>query len=146
MPITGDWQAMLDGSMIADGDQLHLLDVEGLGEPAPKSQDVNLDLADGEVFGPDFSSKRVLGLTVIARAASGCTDDKAASALLKARTVVALWPPSGTKLLTVRMPGWGTWFVYGRCRGVQMKVTDVSHGVVQMLLQFESQTSAIGWS
>lgn len=136
MPLTVcQWQI---GAIVIGTATLHLVGVDGLGRPEPKTQDVNLDQADGVVFGHDFQSQRVIALTVAAVDKSG-----ASGAMGYAKALVAEWSVGGDRTLLGNMPGWGAMSFAGRCRGVDVDVSHMRAGLVHMQCTFVSANSAI---
>lgn len=146
--ITDDWQFQLGGLLIGDCCTVCLVGVDGLGEPAPKTRDVDLDMSNGVVFGPDFTSSRAVALNVVAKADDDAvgTATRSSQALLRARTVWAAWvPSSANQVLYGRLPGWGAFSLTGRPRGASLDMSKAYLGAVDMQLTFVTATSAISW-
>jgi len=105
--------------------------VKGLGVPAPKTADVDLEGAPGSYAANDQPASRLLTLPMTITAS---TDALALTALA---TLSAAWAPSTTDVdLTIRLPGMGQFHVTGRPRGLTDDLTDVKSGIVRVLASF----------
>lgn len=72
MAALDEFQAQLgdDGVMMGRGQQVRIVEIDGLTERAPKSQDTERDNADGAVMGPEFAAARTVILTLKIQAAT----------------------------------------------------------------------------
>lgn len=141
--ITTDGQFQI-GDVLIGTDLIRLVSVDGLGTPAPKTRDVDLDLSDGVVFGADLQASRSVALTVDA-VSSPAAADRQADAMTRARGVLAVWPvSSATTTLYGRMPGWGKIAFSGRTRGADVDLSDLLAGLVHLHLVFICPDSTMG--
>lgn len=146
--ITDDWQFQIGNFLIGDCVVSCVVSVEGLGDPAPKSRDIDLDMSPGVVLGPDLASPRVLTLNIVTKADDSQQDTalRASQAIARAQSVWAAWVASSSdKTLYGRLPGLGSFNVIGRTRGATMDISKAYLGVVDMQLTFVSPTTVINW-
>lgn len=105
----------------------------GLGLPSFKTQDVELDGADGAFLGRDFYAARILTFPILWTG----TPEEVMDALTDLN---AAW---GRSELTdvdlyMRLPGWGVFHVSGRPRGLTEDLSLLPHGIGAALLTFQT--------
>lgn len=96
-----------------------------------KSQDVELDQANGSVAGRDYLSSMVLTFPAIFGGAGP------ANVMLDLADLREWWKPSSVDLeLHARLPGWGHFAVTGRPRGLTSDLSRMPFGEGRALLTF----------
>lgn len=106
----------------------------GLGLPAPKTNDVDLDDADGSYPGRDRLTSRVLTFPV------GFGGTTPAAVMDDLRTLSEAWTTVavGQVELHAQLPGWGHFYVVGRPRGLVEDLTNLKGGEGLALLTFHA--------
>lgn len=106
----------------------------GLGLPATKTGDVELDQADGSYPGRDYLAARVLTFPV------GWGGSTPAAAMEDLRTLSDAWAPERVDTLELHMslPGWEHFFVVGRPRGLIEDLAGLKSGEGAALLTFHA--------
>lgn len=109
----------------------------GLGLPAWKTQDVELDGDDGSFLGRDYYASRILTFPVTWHG----TQAEVMESLLD---LTDAWSRSSSDLeLWMRLPGWGLFYVTGRPRGLQEDLSRLASGEGAALLTFVAGDPAI---
>ncbi len=112
----------------------------GLGVPAPKTADVDLDGAPGSYPGRDYGGPRILTFPL---AWGGST---AAEAMLDLLDLSEAWLPSVVDVtLDFQLPGWGLCLVEGRPRGLVEDLSRIPSGEGAALATFFVPTGEISF-
>ena len=133
--VVADYHLELRGLLHGPGTRFHWTGPwTGLGLPPTKTNDVDLQDADGAYPGRDRLSTRVLTFPV------GWGGTTPAAAMNDLRTLADAWSPeaSTTIELHAQLPGWGRFFVVGRPRGLIDDLTNLKAGEAVALLTFHA--------
>ncbi|NUK18287.1 phage tail domain-containing protein [Streptomyces lunaelactis] len=123
------WQFEFGGVVLGKGTRIPIGNIEGLGSPATRPQDVDNPTGDGTHPGQDFYGPR----TVRIEAGIKTPGDPVAAADLLARLELAVDDPAvrtrpeGRAVLRGRWPGHGIRRLYGRLR--RMEATSTANAV-----------------
>lgn len=142
MTITVDWQAELRGVPLGAGTSYILTgQITGLGLPGPRTSDAERGLSPGDVFGFDVDARRVLTVPIGVNGA----DAAAGWALLE--TLKTAWATSTVDVpFDLRLPGFSSVArrYYGRPRGIEVDLTLLRLGYIDVLATFEADPYAYG--
>lgn len=130
-----DYQAALGGVTIGEGTSYHVGfgGIQGLGNPAAKTADFDVDLADGAFGGPDFLGVR----TILIPIEISEVDD--ATAFTSLSTLKVAWMPTSANIaLNVKLPGHDEVLWNGRPRELEADLGDVHDGVIHCIAHFEA--------
>lgn len=119
--VTVDYTAELRGLLMGFGTVYGIgprpLTIEGLGNPQPKTHDLELAHADGSYGGQDKRAIRVVTVPIIIRQTS------AANAMTSLTTLQTAWDVATADIpLYFRLPGWGKFHINGRPRGLDVTI------------------------
>jgi hypothetical protein len=134
-----EWQIEVAGVPIGAGTDIPVGDIEGLGLPEVRTQDVENPAGDGAFAGVDLYGPRTVRIEAGIRTPG---DPARALDLLAELQRAADDPevrrtPGAQTLLRLRMPGRGTRRLYGRLRRVEATSTaDTVHGWIPLDLEF----------
>lgn len=131
--ITLDYHLELRGLLMGPGTPYHFEGPwTGLGFAGVKTADVELDQAPGVYPGRDYLAARVLTFPL---AFGGGTP---AACMVAFRDLLAAWAPSTATDVELwgRLPGWGTFTVTGRPRGLVEDLTGLKGGEGKALATF----------
>lgn len=123
------WQFEFGGVVLGRGTRIPVGDIEGLGSPATRPQDVDNPVGDGTHPGQDFYGPR----TIRIEAGIKTPGDPVAAADLLARLELAFddptarTHPAGRAVLRGRWPGHRTRRLYGRLR--RMEATSTANAI-----------------
>lgn len=138
--ITADWQIELRAALMGAGTSFLFPrpgGIKGLGVPPVKTNDVELDLADGSYAGRDFHGPRLITVSFFTKETS------ASLALDRLESLNGIWAPSTTDLeLHFRLPGW-RFKVSGRPRGLDDDIDAALFGHVKAMATFFCPTPTI---
>ena len=110
----------------------------GLGLPATKSQDVELDQANGSYPGRDYLTSRLLTFPVAFGGSSP------ADVMLDLLELTEAWSPSLVDLeLHGQLPGWGHFHVVGRPRGLIEDLSNLKSGEGRAMATFVAHDPTI---
>ncbi|OIJ97781.1 hypothetical protein BIV25_13315 [Streptomyces sp. MUSC 14] len=133
------WQFEIGGVVLGHGTRIPVGNVEGLGAPATRPQDVDNPVGDGTSPGQDFYGPRTLRF----EAGIKTPGDPAAAADLLARLELALDSPAartrpvGRHVLRGRWPGHRTRRMYGRLRRLEATSTaNAVNGWIPLDIEF----------
>jgi hypothetical protein len=133
------WQFEIGGVVLGKGTRIPIGDIEGLGSPATRPQDVDNPTGDGTYPGQDFYGPR----TVRMEAGIKTPGDPTAAADLLARLELAVDDPAartrpeGRAVLRGRWPGHGIRRMYGRLRRVEATSTaNAVNGWIPLDIEF----------
>lgn len=132
--LTDDWQFELYAVLYGRGTDVLIDDpgVDGLGSPDAKTQDVDLDNADGVFGGPDYLQLRVVTIPVLIAVPSD-----PAAAMTDLADLRDAWAPVTDDIpLAIQLPG-GKFIVNGRPRSLKPDLTEMSSGMIRALLRFD---------
>jgi hypothetical protein len=141
--VTQDWQmelrATLFGATTTFGFDRQRGGISGLGRPPVKSADVEIDGDDGSYGSPDFDGPRTITVALRIKRAT------ASAAMNDLTTINTAWAPSTTDIpLYLRLPGWGTFHVNGRPRGVDDDgLVAVAFGLIHVMCTFVALDPAL---
>lgn len=112
MPLT-EWQGSLNGVTFGTGTNYRFAaeNVAGIGEPAPKTNDVDLKHGDGAYAGTDRKSVRIITIPFVVLGTSP------SNAMDNFETLSAAWVPGGDVTLELYLPG-KHFTCVGRARGL----------------------------
>jgi hypothetical protein len=134
-----EWQMEIAGVVIGAGTNVPVTDVEGLGMPDLRTQDVDNPVGDGAFAGVDLYSARTVRIEAGIRAAG----DPAAALdalgrLQRAADDRAVRTEAGAQtVLRLRWPGRTTRRLYGRLRRVEATSTaNTLHGWIPLDMEF----------
>ena len=133
--IADDYHLELRGLLHGPGTRFHWTGAwTGLGLPAVKTSDVDLQEDDGAYPGRDLLEARVLTFPV------GWGGSTPAAAMEDLATLSTAWAPSrSTELeLHAMLPGWGHFYVVGRPRGLVEDLSRLKNGEGEALLTFHA--------
>lgn len=132
--ITGDDQVELQGLLIGGAGSGVSIDepgIAGIDVPTPKSNDVDLELADGSYAPPDHAASPTITVPVLI---DQPTAEAAMASFLELR---AAWQPvAGDVELHLRLAGLGQVFFTGRPRGLAVNLRLAKQGSIQCLGTF----------
>ncbi|MGW4073760.1 phage distal tail protein [Streptomyces asiaticus] len=138
-PELAPWQYEIGGVVLGTGSYVPVGNVEGLGAPAPRSQDADNSNSDGTTPGRDFYGPRPLRF----EAGIKTPGDPVKAAEILARLERALdasearTTPDGRHVLRGRWPGHSTRRMYGRLRRMEATSTaNAVHGWIPLDLEF----------
>ncbi|MFD8092352.1 phage distal tail protein [Streptomyces malaysiensis] len=138
-PELAPWQYEIGGVVLGTGSYVPVGNVEGLGAPAPRSQDADNSNSDGTTPGRDFYGPRPLRF----EAGIKTPGDPVKAAEILARLERALdtpdarTNPDGRHVLRGRWPGHSTRRMYGRLRRLEATSTaNAVHGWIPLDLEF----------
>ena len=119
--VVADYQAELRGVLMGVGTVYGIgprpASIEGLGNPQPKTTDLDLAHADGAYGGHDKRGVRVITVPIVIRQTS------AALAMTSLETLMTAWDVATADIpLYFRLPGWGKRYVNGRPRGLDADI------------------------
>ncbi|MGW8554041.1 hypothetical protein [Streptomyces tubercidicus] len=133
------WQFEVGGVVLGRGTRIPIGNIEGLGSPPTRPQDVDNPGGDGTAVGQDFYGPRTLRM----EAGIKTPGDPTAAADLLARLELSLddpmarTVPEGRAVLRGRWPGHGTRRLYGRLRRVEAtSTTNAVHGWIPLDVEF----------
>ncbi|WP_180685922.1 phage tail family protein [Streptomyces gossypiisoli] len=133
------WQYEIGGVVLGTGTRIPIGNIEGLGSPAVRAQDVDNPVGDGTFPGQDFYGPR----TVRIEAGIKTPGDPTAAADLLARLELAVDDPAartrpeGRAVLRGRWPGHNTRRLYGRLRRAEATSTTTAiHGWIPLDIEF----------
>ncbi|MFE0190730.1 hypothetical protein [Streptomyces sp. NPDC058989] len=133
------WQFEIGGVVLGKGTRIPIGNIEGLGSPATRPQDVDNPTGDGTYPGQDFYGPR----TVRIEAGIKTPGDPTAAADLLARLELAVDDPAartrpeGRAVLRGRWPGHGIRRLYGRLRRVEATSTaNAINGWIPLDIEF----------
>ncbi|MFK0279823.1 hypothetical protein ACIQVL_05020 [Streptomyces sp. NPDC090499] len=133
------WQFEIGGVVLGRGSRIPIGDIDGLGAPPTRPQDVDNPTGDGTYPGQDFYGPRTLRF----EAGIKTPGDPAAAADLLARLELAVDDPAvrtrpeGRAVLRGRWPGHRTRRVYGRLRRVEATSTATAiNGWIPLDIEF----------
>ncbi|WP_407286421.1 hypothetical protein [Streptomyces sp. BP-8] len=133
------WQFEIGGVVLGTGTRIPIGDIEGLGSPATRPQDVDNPTGDGTYPGQDFYGPR----TIRIEAGIKTPGDPVAAADLLARLELAVDDPAarirpdGRAVLRGRWPGHRTRRLYGRLRRVEATSTaNAINGWIPLDIEF----------
>ncbi|MEU7640952.1 hypothetical protein AB0C11_33625 [Streptomyces sp. NPDC039016] len=133
------WQFEIGGIVLGKGTQIPIGNIEGLGSPTVRAQDVDNPVGDGTNPGQDLYGPRTLRI----EAGIKTPGDPAAAADLLARLQraqddpAARTRPEGRHVLRGRWPGHRTRRLYGRLRRVEATSTATAiHGWIPLDIEF----------
>ncbi|MGW2886401.1 phage distal tail protein [Streptomyces griseoruber] len=133
------WQIEVAGVLIGAGTDVPVSEVEGLGVPELRTQDVDNPVGDGAFPGVDLYSARTIRIEAGIRTAG---DPAAALDILgrlhrAADDPVVRTDPGAQTVLRLRWPGRGTRRLYGRLRRLEAASTATAlHGWIPLDLEF----------
>lgn len=133
--VVADFQFELRGVLFGPGTPFKMRrnSWEGMGLPAVKSQDVDLNHHHGSVGGRDFYAPRRLTWALMVRESSQ------SAAITKANDAMVAFAVSSTDLpLYGQLPGWGRFRVTGRPRGCVMNLSRIALGRVELFATFDA--------
>lgn len=115
--VVADYQLELRGVLMGAGTVYGIgprpASIEGLGNPQPKTADLDFAHADGAYGGQDKRGVRVVTVPIVIRQTT------AALAMTSLETLMTAWDVSAADIpLYFRLPGWGRRYVNGRPRGL----------------------------
>lgn len=142
MAVELDYQLEVRGLLMGPGTRFHTEPGGwgGLGVPAPKTQDVELDQAPGVYPARDYGGPRALTFPL---AWGGSTAEEAMADLLE---LSEAWAPSVVDLeLDFQLPGWGLCRVTGRPRGLAEDLARIPFGEGRALATFFVPTGEIAF-
>lgn len=123
-----EWDATLHGRGTPYG--IGKPGITGLGVPATKTTDVNLDGAPGAYGGRDYPGVRVITIPFHIEA-------EPAAAGIHFRNLATLWVPTpDDRELHIRLPGFGHIKVSGRPRGFFDDLSLMSIGIIEAFATF----------
>ncbi|NEW72589.1 phage distal tail protein [Streptomyces rhizosphaericus] len=138
-PELAAWQYEIGGVVLGTGSYVPIGNVEGLGAPAPRSQDADNSNSDGTTPGRDFYGPRPLRF----EAGIKTPGDPVKAAEILARLERALdapgarTTPDGRHILRGRWPGHSTRRMYGRLRRMEAtSMANAVHGWIPLDLEF----------
>jgi hypothetical protein len=135
-----DYQHQLGPVLIGRGTTVDIRDIEGLGQVAPRTADVEPPGEDGLWLGPDYYGGRTLRIDAAVKDAgdSGAVLDTLAL-LQDASDTAAVRGQAGTTLaLRLKFPGRPTRVVHGRLRKFEPGMETLKHGYVPVDLEFQT--------
>lgn len=125
-----DFQASLLGLLMGDQTDYEWGDagIQGLGNPAAKTEDVDLDFADGSVGSPEYRGPRTILCHLLIAPTSGDPGD----AFDLFGELKVAWTPVSTDIpLYIQLPGsFGLRFYNGRPRELEEDLTYLRQGVI----------------
>lgn len=132
--ITDDYHLELRGRLMGPGTRFDWAPPgwQGLGLPAWKTTDVDLEQGPGSFLGRDYLAARLLTFPVV-WGGHGAED-----VMLDLSDLVDTWAPSRSVDLELwgKLPGWGRFFVVGRPRGLVEDLSGLKSGEGAALLTF----------
>lgn len=105
--------------------------VGGLGTPGVRASDADRGNRDGSVGGTDPLERRTISIPI------GMWASTTSGAVALLDTVKAAFAPSTSDVtITIELPGMGPWTFYGRPRGIDVDLANLSEGWIATLIQF----------
>ncbi|MER8002093.1 hypothetical protein [Streptomyces sp. NPDC095613] len=133
------WQFQIGHVVLGKGTSIPIGEIEGLGAPGVRSQDVDNPVGDGTFPGQDFYGPRIVRI----EAGIKTPGDPVAAAGLLARLELAVDDPAartrpgGRAMLRGHWPGHGTRRLYGRLRRMEATSTaDAVNGWIPLDIEF----------
>ena len=126
--VVADYMGELRATAFGDGTNYGFdwKNIDGLGVPAAKTADVELDQADGSYGSPDYLGVRTLLIPF--RFDTGTPSAVGGYAKTFQTTV---WVPSTTDIpLYLQLPGFGKFYVNGRPRGFDIDINQIGFGII----------------
>lgn len=132
---SADWQASLSGLLMGASTPYQFGEefIDGLGNPKPKTNDVELHGREGSVGGPDYRGPRIFifHLEIL--------EDGPANAMDALTLLKAAWLPTASPIeLHIQLPGMGHYFWTGFPDTVEANVKQLKNGRIQCICTFRA--------
>ncbi|WP_438491886.1 phage distal tail protein [Streptomyces asiaticus] len=139
MPELAEWQIEVAGVLLGPGTDIPVSEVEGLGAPEFRTQDVDNPVGDGALAGVDLYGTRTVRIEAGIRTlgAPGRALDLLARLQQAAGDPAVRTTAGAQTVLRLRWPGRSTRRLYGRLRGVEATSTAKAlHGWIPLAIEF----------
>ena len=139
LDLTQDWQIDFAGVILGPGTSIKVSDVEGLGAPELRTQDVDNPTDDGAFPGVDYYSPRTVRIEAGIRTPGdpGAAMDALAQLQAAANTPDVRKTAGALAVLRLRWPGRGVRRLYGRVRRAEaVSTAQTIYGWIPLDLEF----------